>query len=978
MPPGALRAQGATGVLVRSLGQPSRWDTYVAALGATPLRGDGAEALGVLGAHRFLSNPVTGLYGVTGEGFVTGGGVGGLDGGARLLAASRALALGAGVDWRAREGNAVFVLSYQSAIRRGGLVGRGTMLRLDWLPARGQTIAAGLHVPIRQPFAGRTRPRHTAVGLPEGDVPRAGAVAAAADAALRDVESAAALLRAYTDLASPADERLLLDASAARARAADEGAARAYAAALERAFGAAAGDTSAGRAIAARARVGLLERVLVPFDAAFGRPRAGGIGGLTADAHARFSRWLADSSGTPPAARGAVLAVHARWMGVVEHVYDDVAARRRDSRTRWLPLRLALAPEQFDEQSEVDSLVARLVGRPFTDNNDIAYLRSGELPLEIARSIYAARDYHLLWTHDFAGVREETGELDDVAFEMVADAYLPALAEAVKRYDATGRLPVFMIFVDQYFYEPRRGRIWLSILEDPLGASVNLPGQTPQREAHLRQRQAELRAAVAASRRLQAEAARSGGQRWLRRAVKVHVSVTHPADFSFRSHRIVPPLPMAPDNIVRDHRKLVLYDVTEADPYRGAMLLMGVGIGEHYASPSWEDRGVRVRGPAVIEARAAARRLLREHGFGAHDIPVPLREATSGAAAERRANERAYVGRALQVHNEVGFAGPKEASVVRAALYDLATPGTILVAPDPMWLSEEWGAMLVAAAARGVRVHVVAPALANAPSPQGPLMALQHDVLAGLVEQRRRLAPALRATGGELRVGIFAATAQATDAEGRRREIRAGLDRAGWLRELFPFDARTLAVLERAVTVTTAEGAEASQDVARDVEPRAPQLHQKTQLVARPGAIAALLRQPGWEDVLARSMEAQADRTTRFADQLARAAAPDTGAAAASADAGLRAFEQAIPEAERQRVSFYFLLGTQNQDPRGMMLDGEATLAVSGYHAAHGLADLYFLMARSFWIETTPELERYVPAPSALMRRLARLVRPAL
>src|SRR5439155_23527945 len=123
--------------------------------------------------------------------------------------------------------------------------------------------------------------------------------------------------------------------------------------------------------------------------------------------------------------------------------------------------------------------------------------------------------------------------------------------------------------------------------------------------------------------------------------------------------------------------------LNEADPYRGGVLVMGVGIGEHYASATWEDRGYRLRGPAALEARAAVRRLLRLNGFGENDIPAPLREVASGRAAEQRMDLEDYVGRALQVHNEVGFVR-KQSSVVRAMLYNLAPPGSVIIVPDPL------------------------------------------------------------------------------------------------------------------------------------------------------------------------------------------------------------------------------------------------------------------------------------------------------
>jgi len=531
-----------------------------------------------------------------------------------------------------------------------------------------------------------------------------------------------------------------------------------------------------------------------------------------------------------------------------------------------------------------------------------------------------------------------------------------------------------MILIDEFFYEPRDGRLWMSILENPLHASMRLPGDNAEREAHLRQRQAELRAAVAASSRLQHDA-NAGGPGWLERVVKIHVNVMQPADFAFRSRRSVPPIPFVPDNLMRDHRKGVFYDLNEADPYRGAMILMGVGIGEHYASATWEDRGYRIRGPAALEARVAARDFLRRNGFREDDIPAPLRAVTSARAAEERARLGDYVGRALQVHNEAGF-GAKRSSVARAMLYNLTLPGGVIVSPDPLWLSATWASMLAGAAARGSHVHVIAPALENAPSPQAPLMALQHDVLSQLLEIHARLGDEIARAGGDLRVGIFGAKSQVNDAAGRAREVREGLERAPWIRDLIPFDAATLAVLDRA-SAQAANGDDATK-LAHDEQPRAPQLHQKTQLVARPGAIAALVRQPGWDEVLARSMRVQSQQTAQLAEQLGYVTPDVESDAVRTTDAMLRGFEQTQPESERKRVSFYFSVGTQNQDPRGLESDGEASLLVSGFHAAAGLVDLYYVMARSEWIATDAELDRYLPRRSRLMHRLAQLFRFAL
>jgi hypothetical protein len=945
---------------VFSIGQPPQWQFDASALGLVRERDDQGAARLIAGVRRPILNPLTGLLAARAEAYAT---LGSPTAGIRALAEIQALGLAAGIDWAPADRRVATLLRFQTAIRRGGIVGHGSMVRVDWLPAL-SSVGVGLSVPVGNPLAGRTRPRTTAVSLATvRTTADAEGVPARVDAG--ELGDVVATLSAYSNAYS--------GRSAGVIRTDPRGFASTlvrYDSLLRRAFSTALANDAAGARAARLARQTVFEQVLVPIDSLFGQPKADGdaLGPLRAAARARFARVLTDSLRAPADARGRALASFDAWTSAIADSYDALSRDAGDSRVVWLPLNLALTPDRYDDQAEVDSLVARMVGHPFTDQNALTYLRSSDLPIEIARSIYAARDYHVLWTHDFTG-RRETGAIDNIAYEMVADAYLPALTAAVKRYDSTGVLPTYIILQDQFFYEPRDNRIWMNILESPLTASMALPGDEAQREEHLRRRQAELRAAVAASARLQRDARTSGTPaRWLAERVKVHVNIVEPSDFSFRSSYIIPGVPFTPDNVMRDHRKIVMYDLNERDPYRGALLLMGVGIGEHYASATWEDRGYRVRGPATLDARRALREALLRNGFTESRMPLPLRAAESVKATEQAANTRAYVGRAIQVQNEVGFA-QKSSSVARALLYDLALPGSVIIVPDPMWLSDTWAGMLAGAAARGCHVYIIAPAAANAPSPQAPLMAVQHEVIGRLLTLQDSLGGPVRRAGGDLRIGIFAAQAQINDATGRINEIRAGLRAAPWIRDVVPFDARALAVLEEpAVVAATGNG---STTLARDIKPRAPQLHQKSQLVARPGAIAALLAQPGWEDAIRRSLQAQAQQTTKFADQLGYTNPDVDTAAARGNDAILRGYEQRVPAAERHRVSFYFSLGSQNEDPRGIVSDAEATLIVSGVQASVGLVDLFTLMARSTWITNTEELERYVPRPSGWMRWLA-------
>jgi phosphatidylserine/phosphatidylglycerophosphate/cardiolipin synthase-like enzyme len=466
--------------------------------------------------------------------------------------------------------------------------------------------------------------------------------------------------------------------------------------------------------------------------------------------------------------------------------------------------------------------------------------------------------------------------------------------------------------------------------------------------------------------------------------------VSLPSDFSFRSARLAPPIPITPDNVARDHRKLVFYDLDETDPYAGELLASGIGIGEHYASATWEDRGFRLRGPAALEVRAALRRMLNANGFRDDQIPPALRVATGALHGPNAADARQNVDRVLQVHNEPGF-GPKRAAVARAMLYSLTPPGSVVVVPDPLWLSETWAGMLAGAAARGSTVAIIAPAKANAPSPEAPVMALERDVLHRLLALRATLsafptdAAASDALGDDppvcctraLHVGVYAGHAPVTDVAGRLRETREGLAHAPWIREVIPFDASALAVLNQA-TAQAGHADAVATSIAEDEKPRDPQLHQKTQLIARPGAIAALIRQPGWESVLAQNIRDQAQQSARLADAIGAPIPPADTAAARAADERLQRYERSLSPSDRKRLTFYFALGSFNHDLRGQALDGEASVIVSGFDGSAGLVDLFYLMTRTTWVESNAEIDRLVPAPSWLMGHLARLVRFAM
>ena len=207
-----------------------------------------------------------------------------------------------------------------------------------------------------------------------------------------------------------------------------------------------------------------------------------------------------------------------------------------------------------------------------------------------------------------------------------------------------------------------------------------------QRMAEIQQ---ELRTAVAGSRLLQAEL-HQYGEKWLRNRIQVHINITNPVDPSFVGNHLAGIIPV-PDNVIRDHRKIAFYDISEADPTQGQAMYTGMGIGEHYAGANWEDRAVIVKGPSALTVKNAARRLLEQQGFKPEEIPLPLRPLPFGAELSGRRPIRSpralnnfaqgWTGEALELHNETGYA-TKQINVEKAILYSLMPSGSIIKVPD--------------------------------------------------------------------------------------------------------------------------------------------------------------------------------------------------------------------------------------------------------------------------------------------------------
>ncbi len=995
---------------VASLGQPRPWGFHLGVGYGVDrtLPGEGAGGTVGLGVYRDLYSPVYAALGVTGQVHVGQRGEE-LDGGARLLLESPALFLHAGVDWNARARRTDLLVGVSTPPTRGGVFGRGGEVRLDYLPGRSHSFEVGMTFPLGRPLAGRTRPRTVDVELPapprraSAPIPLSPAVEGAWSEAREAMDWLVSLgnffwLTGNESLsyrATVAEWREILGAfreefegregalgtdpdsgaggpGPGSSRSPYEAKVEAYHRALDRAFGHALGADGEeavrlGRPLADRARQDVLEEVILPYNRTIGQYKdPDRLEGLAARARARWTAWLELD---PPreGSREDALAVLDAWLRELEALRSRISGLTGDSRMHWLPLALVLRPEEHRTQDQIDALVGRALGRGFEGGNAVLAVNGPQFQPELLRTLRETETYHVLWIHDIRGVASP-GHPDRVGFELATEGYLRSLLEAVREYDETGRLPIFLIFLDQHFYELNDGRRWMDLLERPLRHRVSLPSAYGDWGERIRVLQDSLQSAVAGSHRLQAEV-RAFGPEWVDQVVKVHVNITNLSDLSFRSRRLLGP-PIGADNLLRDHRKIVIRDVVEDDPAPGEVILAGVGVGETYASPSWDDRALLLQGPAAAEAVAAARLLLTRNQLGGARLPAPLRprsRAPDHADRVARLEGEGADARVLQVHNRTGW-GVKDATFVQMLLYDLAPPGTVLYVPDSLWTSFQWMAQLVSAALRGCHVFIVAPALANAPSAGFPQMSVMQELVTRLVVVEEVFGERIRSGGGDLRVGLFNRDLPLDDLGGLAGGLLEKLEAHDFLRELFPFPEEVRELLAEVAREGGGGGA-AGEEGGRppqDTPPRVPQMHRKTQWMVDRTVLQGISRSPRLGELALEGLGAQREGMVRTPEEGPLVEQPRLQT--------FRSFVELVAEIDGLPPDpvMYFATGSLNKNIRSMALDGEALAVVGGAWALHTYFDLLVLTGGVTWVRSLEEVEALLPPFSPFQRRIGR------
>jgi phosphatidylserine/phosphatidylglycerophosphate/cardiolipin synthase-like enzyme len=949
---------------------------------------------GHAGLSKDLMSPIVGAAALNFEGYGGYRGSGDFDGGLRGLFMIPSFRIGAGVDWNIRDNNTDLLLRAEFSTRRGGLFGTGAMLRIDWLPTRSGTLGIGFNYPLWGQNHGETRPQRDAVEMEEPPVQR---IAAPANTTLRSsmaslAERATWIARLTTPMIERGGAPLEAFASDLDSLRTHLGAGRGLAveqrewhdlldAVFSQAMGAPSGQvTDEGRKLAQAARDALLERVILPYDALLGQRKAKeGLALYGAAARAEFVRWLTVSRpGLPEAPYRAAEFAFQSVVDAVETVREFQERRWEDSRLTWLPFQLALRESDYDSQAELNGLIERATGGRFSDGNQLSYVMNENFQLEFARSVLVARDYHVLWIHDYRGVNA-TGKPDELGFAQTAEVYLKALIDRVRAYDSVGTIPQYFIFLDQNYFEANQTRIWFRILEDPLRHKLSLPSGYERMEQRMAQVQDELRRAVSESRLLQAER-QQYGDKWLRKRLQVHINITNPADFSFVGNHLAGIIPV-PDNMIRDHRKIAFYDITEADPNVGQAMYTGMGIGEHYAGANWEDRAVIVRGPSALTVKLAARRLLEQQGFSAEEIPLPFRPLPFGERYKAQADSvtvaltgfaPGWTGSALELHNETGYA-TKQINVEKAILYSLMSPGSVIKIPDSLWQSWLYGSLLAGSALRGCKVLIIAPSLASAPSSAPPTMARAHGLLSALLSFQNGLKEELSHAGGVLRVGLYAPQSGVSDLSRRVHQVLEL--KASFLADVYHPNPAITAEMRRIDTTLREAGDTVQYLVAVDSAEK-PKLHLKANFFITAGTWQKLSVLPEWGPVLRQYFMylAKGEGDPRARGEI-RSAPPEMIRAFHGLAQGL---SRTITREEADASLTYFTVGSTNMNYRSMYLDGEVQITTTGWNTLPGLVDFFLLVGLTEWPETQEELDKLLPPPGGTTKSMARLLRNLL
>jgi hypothetical protein len=368
-----------------------------------------------------------------------------------------------------------------------------------------------------------------------------------------------------------------------------------------------------------------------------------------------------------------------------------------------------------------------------------------------------------------------------------------------------------------------------------------------------------------------------------------------------------------------------------------------------------------LQGPAALDMKNAARELLLNQGFTPEEIPPPLKPNPLAEdywdMVQAMMDEFEGGARALELHSETGYL-PKPINVMKAVLYTLAPPGTVLILPDSLWHSPLWASMLVGSCMRGARVMIIHPSQRNAPGQSFMTLSRANELFERLIIFQHEMEVQLDAAGGMLKTGLYDTDIDVGNIPARLQAATQGLQ-VPWMREALQIPDDWEPQFARADTMFKNFEVEY---VLEDGEVRRPKLHLKTSLVVSAGVLRALIAAPEWpsfvrEYVEQRMLDVQSERSVdeyRDVRELGRSLREDFFDL-------VRSVGENSTEVQRETAVFYHIVGSSNQDYRSMLMDGEVALVISGKASIHGLLDALMLAGAAVWLEDVEVLNEYLP-----------------
>jgi hypothetical protein len=225
---------------------------------------------------------------------------------------------------------------------------------------------------------------------------------------------------------------------------------------------------------------------------------------------------------------------------------------------------------------------------------------------------------------------------------------------------------------------------------------------------------------------------------------------------------------------------------------------------------------------------------------------------------------------------------------------------------------------------------------------------------------RRELGEAIATTGGALHTGLYALPPDQHGFASRADRWAKQVGATPFLQRLFPFAPQLLPLVAAA---GRQDGASDPTDSAE-----APKLHQKVQFLATGEFWRRVSTSPEWPRFLATYLRY---RQATYA----QGPTEQTGARGLADSLALIAEQLLAPIQHDPQAASFALMGSQNQDYRGMFMDGEDAVVFTGATSLVPLVDLVFMVGCVTWVDDDATLDRLLPPVGELRRRIARVTK---